>query len=63
MAAITVLGGTGYTGTNVVRTAAARGHTMTSVSRSLRPSVPMSQAAANPAASPTRTAPTTPVAL
>lgn len=35
MAAIIVLGGTGYTGTNVVRTAAARGHTMTSVSRSL----------------------------
>ncbi|HEX5299873.1 MAG TPA: NAD(P)H-binding protein [Streptosporangiaceae bacterium] len=32
---MTVLGGTGYTGTNVVRTAAARGHTVTSVSRSL----------------------------
>jgi putative NADH-flavin reductase len=37
MAAITVLGGTGYTGTNVVRTAAARGHAVTSVSRSLPP--------------------------
>jgi putative NADH-flavin reductase len=35
MAAITVLGGTGYTGTNVVRTAAARGHAVSSVSRSL----------------------------
>lgn len=35
MAAITVLGGTGYTGTNVVRAAAARGHAVTSVSRSL----------------------------
>jgi len=35
MAAITVLGGTGYTGANIVRTAAARGHAVTSVSRSL----------------------------
>ena len=35
MAVITVLGGTGYTGTNVVRTAAARGHAVTAVSRSL----------------------------
>jgi uncharacterized protein len=35
MATITVLGGTGYTGTNVVRAAAARGHSVISVSRSL----------------------------
>jgi putative NADH-flavin reductase len=34
MATITVLGGTGYTGTSVVRAAAARGHAVTSVSRS-----------------------------
>jgi putative NADH-flavin reductase len=35
MASITVLGGTGYTGANVIRRAAARDHAVTSVSRSL----------------------------
>jgi len=34
---ITVLGGTGYTGTNVVREAASRGHDVTSFSRTLPP--------------------------
>jgi putative NADH-flavin reductase len=35
MSQIVVLGGTGYTGSNLVREAAARGHQVTSVSRSL----------------------------
>lgn len=35
MARIVVLGGTGYTGANIVRTAAARGHDVTSFSRSV----------------------------
>lgn len=35
MAKITVLGGTGYTGGNIVREAAARGHEVTSYSRSV----------------------------
>ena len=35
MARITVLGGTGYAGEHIVREAAARGHQVTSVSRSL----------------------------
>ncbi len=34
MSSITVIGGTGYAGSNVVAEAAARGHTVTSVSRS-----------------------------
>jgi putative NADH-flavin reductase len=40
MSQIVVLGGTGYTGSNIVREAAARGHRVTSVSRSL-PSDPV----------------------
>lgn len=35
MTAITILGGTGYTGANLLREAAARGHDVTSYSRSL----------------------------
>lgn len=35
MARITVIGGTGYAGENIVREAAARGHEVTAVSRSL----------------------------
>ena len=35
MARITVIGGTGYAGTNIAREAAARGHEVTAVSRSL----------------------------
>ena len=41
MAAITVLGGTGYTGGNIVREAAKRGHDVTSFSRSV-PTEPVS---------------------
>ncbi|HBX80751.1 MAG TPA: NAD-dependent epimerase, partial [Propionibacteriaceae bacterium] len=33
MARITVLGGTGYAGSNIVKAAAARGHQVTSFSR------------------------------
>jgi putative NADH-flavin reductase len=40
MASVVVFGGTGYTGSNVVREAAARGHQVTSVSRS-QPSEPV----------------------
>ena len=35
MTRITVLGGTGYTGGNIVREAVARGHEVTSISRTL----------------------------
>ena len=35
MTRITVLGGTGYTGANIVREAVARGHEVTSISRTL----------------------------
>ena len=40
MATIVVVGGTGYTGGNIVREAAARGHTVVSISRS-KPSEPV----------------------
>jgi uncharacterized protein len=40
MATIVVVGGTGYTGANIVREAAGRGHTVVSVSRS-QPSEPV----------------------
>ncbi|WP_194922416.1 NmrA family NAD(P)-binding protein, partial [Catenulispora rubra] len=35
MTSITVIGGTGYTGSHIIREAAARGHQVTSLSRSL----------------------------
>lgn len=40
MATIVVVGGTGYTGSNIAREAAARGHTVVSISRS-KPSEPV----------------------
>ena len=40
MTRITVIGGTGYTGANIVAEAAARGHEVTSISRSV-PATPV----------------------